>query len=158
MSTIQVDFSLPERFELEYASSGNDRERPVMIHSAKFGSVERFIGVLVEHYAGAFPGWLSPVQVTVVPVADRHNDYAAEVASTLGEAGLRVHVDVTDETVGEKIRRAITQKHPAVLVVGDNDVERHSVGVRLRGDDTERRGVPLDAALEQLTEAFAPPR
>jgi threonyl-tRNA synthetase len=158
MSTIQVDFSLPERFELEYASSGNDRERPVMIHSAKFGSVERFIGVLVEHYAGAFPGWLSPVQATVVPVADRHNDYAAEVAATLGDAGLRIHVDTTDETVGEKIRRAITQKHPAVLVVGDNDVERRSVGLRLRGDDTERRGVPLDAAVEELSEAFAAPR
>jgi len=158
MSTIQVDFSLPERFELEYASSGNDRERPVMIHSAKFGSVERFVGVLVEHYAGAFPGWLAPVQATIVPVADRHNDYAGSVAEALHAAGLRAHVDVTDETVGEKIRRAITQKHPAVLVVGDNDVERHSVGVRLRGDDTERRGVPLDAAVEELAEAFAPPR
>ncbi len=158
MSTIQVDFSMPERFELEYATSGNDRQRPVMIHSAKFGSVERFIGVLVEHYAGAFPGWLSPVQVTVVPVADRHNDYAGSVADTLGEAGLRVHVDVTDETVGEKIRRAITQKHPVVLVVGDNDVERHSVGVRLRGEDTERRGVPIDTAVEELVAALAPPR
>jgi threonyl-tRNA synthetase len=158
MSTVQVDFSLPERFELEYATSGNDRERPVMIHSAKFGSVERFIGVLVEHYAGAFPAWLSPVQATVVPVADRHIDYAASVAEALGEAGLRIHVDTTDETVGEKIRRAITQKHPAVLVVGDNDVERHSVGVRLRGDDTERRGVPLETAVEDLAEAFAAPR
>jgi threonyl-tRNA synthetase len=158
MSTVQVDFSLPERFELEYATSGNDRERPVMIHSAKFGSVERFIGVLVEHYAGAFPAWLSPVQATVIPVADRHIDYAASVAEALGEAGLRIHVDTTDETVGEKIRRAITQKHPAVLVVGDNDVERHSVGVRLRGDDTERRGVPLETAVEDLAEAFAAPR
>jgi threonyl-tRNA synthetase len=158
MSTVQVDFSLPERFELEYATSGNDRERPVMIHSAKFGSVERFIGVLVEHYAGAFPAWLSPVQATVVPVADRHIDYAASVAEALGEAGLRIHVDTTDETVGEKIRRAITQKHPAVLVVGDNDVERHSVGVRMRGDDTERRGVPLETAVEDLAEAFAAPR
>ena len=91
-------------------------------------------------------------------MADRHNDYAAEVAAALGDAGLRAHVDTTDETVGEKIRRAITQKHPAVLVVGDNDVERHSVGVRLRGDDTERRGVPLDTAVEELAEAFAPPR
>ncbi len=158
MSTIQVDFSMPERFELEFATSGNDRERPVMIHSAKFGSVERFIGVLVEHYAGAFPGWLSPVQVTVVPVADRHNDYAGSVAATLGEAGLRVHVDVTDETVGEKIRRAITQKHPVVLVVGDNDIERHSVGIRLRGEDTERRGVPIDTAVEELVAALSPPR
>jgi len=158
MSTIQVDFSLPERFELEFAASSNARERPVMIHSAKFGSVERFIGVLVEHYAGALPAWLSPVQATVVPVADRHNDYAAEVAALFGGAGMRVTVDDTDETVGEKIRRAITQKHPAVLVVGDNDVERRSVGLRLRGDDTERRGVPIDAAVEELAATFAAPR
>ncbi|MCP3975634.1 MAG: threonine--tRNA ligase [bacterium] len=158
MSTIQVDFSLPERFELEYTAPGNDRQRPVMIHSAKFGSVERFIGVLVEHYAGALPGWLSPIQATVVPVADRHDDYAGEVAAAFRAAGVRIHVDTTDETVGEKIRRAITHKHPAVLVVGDNDVERHSVGLRLRGDDTERRGVPLEAAVEELAEAFAAPR
>jgi threonyl-tRNA synthetase len=158
MSTVQVDFSLPERFELEFTTPGNDRERPVMIHSAKFGSVERFIGVLVEHYAGAFPGWLAPTQATVVPVADRHNEYAAEVAAAFGAAGLRVHVDTTDETVGEKIRRAITHKHPAVLVVGDNDIDRRSVGLRYRGDDTERRGVPLDAAVAELAEAFAAPR
>jgi len=158
MSTIQVDFSLPERFELEFTTAENDKKRPVMIHSAKFGSVERFVGVLVEHYAGAFPGWLSPTQATIVPVADRHNDYAVEVQHKLAEKRLRAVVDTTDETVGEKIRRAITQKHPAVLVVGDNDVERHSVGLRLRGDDTERRGVPLNEAVEELAEAFAAPR
>lgn len=158
MSTIQVDFSLPERFELTYTTPDNDKARPVMIHSAKFGSVERFVGVLVEHYAGAFPGWLAPVQATVVPVADRHVTYADKVASALSDAALRVNLDSTDETVGEKIRRAITQKHPAVLVVGDKDIEDTTVGLRLRGEDKERRGVKLDAAVTELAEAFARPR
>ncbi len=158
MSTIQVDFSLPERFELDYATSGNDRERPVMIHSAKFGSVERFVGVLVEHYAGAFPGWLAPVQLTIIPVADRHNDYANHAATAFREVGLRVGVDESDETVGEKIRQAITHKHPAVVVVGDDDVAAGSVGLRLRGDEHERRGVPLTDAVAELNRAFAAPR
>lgn len=158
MSTIQVDFSLPERFELEFATSTNERERPVMIHSAKFGSVERFVGVLVEHYAGAFPAWLSPVQVSVIPVADRHDDYAREVASTLRSAGVRVEVDLAFETVGEKIRRAITDKTPVVLVVGDNDIENRTAGVRLRGEDTERRGVPLAELSEELIALVARPR
>ena len=107
-----------------YADGENTRERPVMIHRALMGSIERFVGILVEHYAGAFPGWLAPVQATIVPVADRHNDYAASrCRSSCGAAGLRVEVDDADDTVGEKIRRAITHKHPAVLVVGDKDVE-----------------------------------
>ena len=158
MSTIQVDFSLPERFELEYTTAANDRERPVMIHSAKFGSVERFIGVLVEHYAGAFPGWLSPVQATIVPVADRHNDYAEEVAAVLAERGLRAATDLSDETVGEKIRRAITQKHPAIMVVGDDDVAARTVGLRWRGEDRDTRGVALDDAVDRLAEFCASPR
>ena len=116
------------------------------------------MGVLVEHYAGAFPMWLSPVQVTIVPVADRHTDYAFEVAEALKERGVRVEVDHADETVGEKIRRAITQKHPAILVVGDNDVENRTVGVRLREDEGERRGVPLDEAVADLGERATPPR
>ena len=158
MSTIQVDFSLPERFELEYTSPSNERERPVMIHSAKFGSVERFIGVLVEHYAGAFPGWLAPVQATVVPVADRHNDHASSVADAMRAEGFRVAVDISDESVGEKIRRAITAKHPAVLVVGDQDVTAGTVGLRLRGEDAERRGVALDDAISELSRLFSAPR
>lgn len=158
LSTIQVDFAQPENFEMEYATSENTRQRPVMIHRALFGSVERFIGILVEHYAGAFPGWLAPVQATVVPVADRHNDYAAEVGARLAEAGIRVEVDVADETVGEKIRKAITHKHPAVLVVGDNDVEASTVGLRLREDEREERGVAIDAAVGRLVEVMAPPR
>jgi threonyl-tRNA synthetase len=158
LSTIQLDFAQPENFKLTYASSANVRERPVMIHRALLGSVERFVGVLVEHYAGAFPMWLSPVQATIIPVADRHTDYAFEVAAILEAAGLRIEVDHADETVGEKIRRAITQKHPAILVVGDDDVENRTVGLRLREDEGERRGVPLDDATAELAERGAAPR
>ena len=158
LSTIQLDFAQPENFELTYASSENIRERPVMIHRALLGSVERFIGVLVEHYAGAFPAWLSPVQATVIPVADRHIDYATEVAEAIGEGGVRVEVDSADETVGEKIRRAITQKVPAVLVVGDQDVEDGTVGLRLREDTGEQRGLPLGDVVSDLAERCTPPR
>ena len=158
VSTIQVDFFLPARFGLEYTSADNRAERPVMVHCAKAGSIERFIGVLTEHYAGAFPMWLAPVQATIVPVADRHLDYADSVGERLREAGLRVEVDRSGETVGEKIRRAITAKHPAVLVVGDKDVEAATVGVRRYGDDAERRGVTLDEAVTELVEAARGPR
>ncbi len=158
LSTIQLDFAQPENFNLTFASSGNVRERPVMIHRALLGSVERFIGVLVEHYAGAFPAWLSPVQAAVVPVADRHADYAFEVAEALRKHGIRVDVDSADDTVGEKIRRAITQKVPAVLVVGDEDVEGGTVGLRLREDTGEQRGLPLDDVVANLVERCAPPR
>ena len=158
MSTIQLDFALPERFELEYITSEDVRERPVMIHCAKFGSLERFIGVLVEHYAGAFPMWLSPVQATIIPVADRHEAYAATVADTLGELGLRVENESGSGKLGEKIRKAITQKVGAVLVVGDDDVENRTVGLRMRGEEGERRGVPLEEAAPELTEAAKPPR
>ena len=158
LSTIQLDFAQPENFNLTYTSAENIRERPVMIHRALLGSVERFVAVLIEHYAGALPAWLSPVQATIVPVADRHEDYAFEVADELKEAGVRAEVDTADETVGEKIRRAITQKHPAVLVVGDSDVEDRTVGLRLREDEGEQRGVPLDEAVVGLAERSAPPR
>jgi len=158
LSTIQLDFAQPENFNLNYASSENDRQRPVMIHRALLGSVERFVGVLVEHYAGAFPMWLSPVQAAIVPVADRHADYAYEVADALKAGGVRVEVDDADETVGEKIRRAITQKTPAILVVGDTDVESRTVGLRLREDEGEHRGMPLDQVVADLIERSAPPR
>ena len=158
LSTIQVDFAQPENFELEYATSENTRERPVMIHRALLGSVERFVGILVEHYAGAFPAWLAPVQATVIPVADRHTAYAQEVAKALTDADIRVEVDIADETVGEKLRTAITRKHPVVLVVGDKDVEARTVGVRLRGEDHERRGVPLDRFVGEVTDLTRPPR
>jgi threonyl-tRNA synthetase len=158
LSTIQLDFAQPENFGLTYTSTENMRERPVMIHRALLGSVERFVAVLVEHYAGAFPAWLAPVQATIVPVADRHQDYAFDVAAELKDAGVRAEVDAADETVGEKIRRAITQKHPAVLVVGDRDVEDRTVGLRLREDEGERRGIPLETAVTTLAERSAPPR
>ena len=157
ISTLQVDFAQPDNFELEYASSENTRERPVMIHRALFGSVERFFGILIEHYAGSLPGWLSPVQVSIVPVADRHNQHAEEVADGLRARDLRVEVDDADDTVGEKIRRAIVRKHPVVLVVGDTDVDEHTVGLRIRGED-EERGVPLGEAVERISAFCAPPR
>jgi len=157
MSTIQVDFALPERFDIEFAGSENRAERPVMIHCAKAGSIERFMGVLTEHYAGAFPTWLAPTQATIIPVADRHLDYADGVASTLAAAGLRPEVDRTDETVGEKIRRALTHKHPAVLVVGDRDVEDKTAGYRRYGESHDRRGVPVaEIVAELVAESQAP--
>ncbi len=158
LSTLQVDFGQPENFDLLYASGENTRERPVMIHRALMGSIERFVGILVEHYAGAFPAWLAPVQAVVVPVADRHLPYAGTVAAAMSAAGLRVEVDEADDTVGEKIRRAITQKAPAVFVVGDQDIENHTVGVRFRGEEHERRGVPLEEAVDELARLAEAPR
>jgi threonyl-tRNA synthetase len=157
VSTLQVDFAQPENFTLDYTGSDNQRTRPVMIHRALMGSIERFFGVLVEHYGGALPGWLSPVQATIVPVADRHLDYAASVAAELREAGLRVEIDDHDDTVGEKIRKAITMKHPAVVVVGDDDVDAGTAGFRLRDAD-ERRGMDVAAISAELVEFCRPPR
>jgi len=157
MCTIQVDFGLPARFDMAYTDPDNAAARPVMIHCAKAGSIERFLGVLVEHYAGAFPDWLAPVQATVVPVADRHDPYAAEVAAALRAAGLRTEVDTSNETVGEKIRRALTDKTPSVLVVGDRDVQGRTVGLRRYGDESERRGVPLGDACTMLAAAARVP-
>jgi threonyl-tRNA synthetase len=152
MGTVQLDFNNPERFGLEYTSPANTAETPYMIHCAKAGSLERFMGVLVEHYAGAFPMWLAPVQVTVIPVADRHLQYARDVATALVASGLRAQADESLETVGDKVRRALTQKHPAVLVVGDDDVANRTVGLRLYGEDRDTRGVGLDEVTERLTE------
>jgi threonyl-tRNA synthetase len=151
-STIQLDFNFPERFELEYTGPGNTPERPYMIHCAKAGSIERFTGILVEHYAGAFPMWLAPVQVSIIPVADRHDEYAGQVAARLRDAGLRVEIDLSSETVGEKIRAALTQKHPAVIVVGDDDVEHTTVGLRLYGEGKDTRGVPVIEATNRLSD------
>jgi threonyl-tRNA synthetase len=151
MSTIQVDFQLPQRFDIWYTGADNERHRPIMIHRALFGSVERFFGVLVEHYAGAFPAWLAPVQVTVLPVADRHDSYAHEVAATLGDAGHRVEViDGHGGALGARIRRAKLDKIPYVLVVGDADVEGRTVGVNARGSDEPERGVALPEFVRRL--------
>jgi threonyl-tRNA synthetase len=157
LSTLQVDFAQPDNFDLLYATDHNTRERPVMIHRALMGSIERFVGILIEHYAGALPGWLAPVQATIVPVADRHIEYASEVAERLVAKDLRVEVDAADDTVGEKIRRAITQKHPAVLVVGDADIPAGTAGLRLRGEE-ERRGVELDEVAATLVDLCRVPR
>jgi threonyl-tRNA synthetase len=157
LSTIQLDLVLPERFGLEYAAAGNVTERPYMIHCAKAGSLERFMGVLIEHHAGAFPMWMAPVQVSIIPVADRHDEYAGQVAGRLRDAGLRVEVDTGDDTVGDKIRKALTQKHPAVIVVGDDDVSGSTVGLRLYGEERDTRGVPLIEATNRLAEMAVRP-
>jgi threonyl-tRNA synthetase len=157
LSTIQLDFTLPERFDLEYTASGNASERPYMIHCAKAGSLERFMGVLVEHYAGAFPAWLAPVQVSVIPVADRHLEYALSVGARMTDAGLRVEIDESEETVGEKIRRALSQKHPAVVVVGDQDIQDSTVGLRLYGEERDARGVDVIEATNRLVDLAARP-
>ncbi len=157
LSTIQLDFTLPERFELEYTSAANEAEQPYMIHCAKAGSLERFMGVLIEHHAGAFPMWMAPVQATIVPVADRHIDYAGTVKQALAASGLRVEIDASGDTVGDKIRTAITQKHPAVIVVGDTDVEAETVGLRLYGEEKDTRGVPLGEAVSRLSDMAKEP-
>ncbi|MXW99329.1 MAG: threonine--tRNA ligase [Acidimicrobiaceae bacterium] len=150
LSTIQVDFNLPERFGLEYVASDGSRPRPVMIHRALFGSVERFFGVLLEHYAGAFPAWLAPVQAAVLPVAAAHADYAAEVAETLRSRGFRTEVSPAEEPLGKRVRNAKVAKVPYVLVVGGDDAANGTVGVNARGGDRPERDVPLEAFADRL--------
>ena len=149
LSTIQLDFNQPERFKLEYIAPDGSRKRPVMLHRALFGSVERFFGVLLEHYAGAFPVWMAPVQVKVLPVANAHSDYAHSVVSTLRSRGFRAEIVDSDEQLGKRIRTAKVDKVPYVLVVGDDDVAGGTVGVNPRGGDVER-GVPVDAFADRM--------
>jgi threonyl-tRNA synthetase len=134
-STIQVDFNLPERFDLSYVGDDGVQHRPFMVHRALLGSLERFFGLLIEHYAGAFPVWLAPVQATVLPIADRHNDYAEKVHAQLKEAGIRAELDVRSERVNAKIRDAQLQKIPYMLVVGDRESEAGAAAVRLRNGE-----------------------
>lgn len=138
LSTIQADFNNPERFDLEYIGADNARHRPIMLHRALFGSIERFFGVLLEHYAGAFPTWLAPVQVRVLPVAAAHEEYALEVERTLADAGIRVDRVDANDGLGKRIRSAKLEKFPYVLVVGDDDVKNQTVGVNPRGGEVER--------------------
>ncbi len=154
LSTIQADFNLPERFGLEYVAADGSRQRPIMLHRALFGSVERFFGVLVEHFAGAFPAWLAPVQVAVLPVAAEHQDYAESVVADLQEAGLRAQLSEAGDPLGKRIRTAKTQKLPYVLVVGDDDVAAHTVGVNPRGGDVER-DVSLDVFRQRILDEVA---
>ena len=149
MSTIQLDFQLPQRFDLSYVGADNERHRPVMIHRALFGSVERFFAVLLEHYAGAFPAWLAPVQVRVLPVRGDHDQFARDLVSRLKSSGHRADMVVADEPLGGRIRKAKMEKLPYVLVVGDDDVANDTVGVNPRGGDVER-DVTIDAFIARL--------
>jgi threonyl-tRNA synthetase len=150
LSTLQVDFQLPERFDLEYVGADNQRHRPRVIHRALFGSTERFLGVLLEHYGGALPLWLSPVQARVLPVRDDHMAYADRIADRLRAEGLRADVVEASEKLGARIRDAKLEKLPYVLVVGDDDVAAGTVGVNKRGSDAPDRGVPVDAFVRSL--------
>jgi len=149
MCTIQVDLNLPERFGLEYVDEHGERKRPVMIHRALYGSLERFMGVITEHFAGAFPVWLAPVQAALIPIADRHVDYARDVAQRLADAAVRVEVDESDNTMGAKIRNHQLQKVPYMLVVGDNERDNKTLSVRSRSGD-ERRDVAVDAFIDDI--------
>jgi threonyl-tRNA synthetase len=154
LSTIQLDFNQPERFKLEYVAPDGSRKRPVMLHRALFGSVERFFGVLLEHYAGAFPTWMSPVQVKVLPVANAHSEYAHKVVATLRARGFRAEIVDSDEQLGKRIRNAKVDKVPYVLVVGDTDVAANTVGVNPRGGDVER-DISIQDFIERLTAEVA---
>ncbi|WP_297566285.1 threonine--tRNA ligase [uncultured Arcanobacterium sp.] len=149
MSTIQLDFNLPERFELEYTAADGSRQRPVMIHRALFGSIERFFGVLTEHYAGAFPAWLAPVQVRCIPVADAFIPYLEEVAGQLREKGVRVEIDTSADRFPKKIRNAAKEKIPFTLIAGGEDVAEQAISFRMR-DGSQHNGIPLAQAIEHI--------
>ena len=152
MSTIQLDFNLPERFDLEYQAADGSRQRPVMIHRALFGSIERFLGVLTEHYAGAFPAWLAPVQVRAIPVAEAFNDYLGEVVDKLRAEGIRVELDTSSDRFPKKIRTASKEKIPFVLIAGGEDAEAGAVSFRFR-DGSQDNGVAVDDAIERIVAA-----
>ena len=154
MSTIQYDFNQPARFELEYNGADGAKHQPVMIHSAKFGSLERFFGVLVEHYAGAFPPWLAPVQVEAIPIAERHVDYLYDIAKQMKVQGLRVEVDDSDDRMQKKIRNAQLQKVPFMMIAGDDDGEKGAVSFRYR-DGRQDNGVPIEEAIARVAAAVA---
>jgi threonyl-tRNA synthetase len=154
MSTIQVDFQMPQRFDLEYTASDGSRQQPIMIHRALFGSIERFFGVLLEHYAGAFPAWLSPVQVVGIPIAEAHNEYLQEVAAKLKARGVRVEVDTSDDRMQKKIRNAQHQKIPFMLIAGDEDIAKGAVSFRYRNGE-QNNGVLIDDAIEEIVSAIA---
>jgi threonyl-tRNA synthetase len=154
MSTIQVDFQLPQRFELEYAASDGSRARPVMIHRALFGSIERFFGVLTEHYSGAFPPWLAPVQVMAIPVAEPFTDYLLDVVAALKAAGIRAEVDASDDRMQKKVRNAQMQKIPFMLIAGEDDQKAGAVSFRYRNGE-QKNGVPLAEAIAEISATVA---
>jgi threonyl-tRNA synthetase len=154
MSTIQVDFQLPQRFELEYVAPDGSRQRPVMIHRALFGSIERFFGVLTEHYAGAFPPWLAPVQVVGIPVADAFAPYLQEVIKKLKAKGVRAEVDLSDDRMQKKIRNAQAEKIPFMLIAGEEDQKAGAVSFRYRSGE-QKNGIAIDEAINVIVETIA---
>ncbi len=154
MSTIQVDFQLPERFELEYTAADGSRQRPVMIHRALFGSIERFFAVLLEHYNGAFPPWLAPVQVVGVPVSDAHIDYLEQVAADMRSRGIRVEIDTSSDRMPKKIRNATKSKVPFIMIAGDDDQAAGAVSFRLR-DGSQDNGIPVAEAVDRVAAVIA---
>jgi threonyl-tRNA synthetase len=154
MSTIQLDFQLPPRFQLEYQAADGSRQQPVMIHRALFGSIERFFGILTEHYAGAFPAWLAPVQLVGIPIRDDHAGYLAEFVARLRAAGLRAEVDTSPERMQKKIRTAQQQKVPFMAIAGDADVSAGTVSFRYR-DGSQRNGVPLAEAVAHVRDVVS---
>ena len=154
MTTIQFDFNVPERFDLTYIGEDGAQHRPYMVHRALLGSIERFFGILVEHYAGAFPVWLSPVQAVLIPIADRHVPYAESVAQRLRAIGLRVDIDDSSDRMGAKIRHAQMEKVPYMLIVGDREIEAEQVNLRLRNEEV-LGAMSIDAFIELAQEAVA---
>ena len=152
MSTIQVDFQLPQRFDLGYTASDGSRQQPVMIHRALFGSIERFFGVLTEHYAGAFPPWLAPVQVRAIPVAEAFNDYLAEIVKEMKRSGIRAELDASDDRMQKKIRNAQTEKIPFMLIAGEEDQKAGAVSFRYRNGE-QKNGVPIKEAIAEILDA-----
>jgi threonyl-tRNA synthetase len=154
MSTIQVDFQLPQRFDLEFAAADGSKQRPVMIHRALFGSIERFFGVLTEHYSGAFPPWLAPVQVMGIPVADAFNDHLVKVLKEMKAAGIRADIDLSDDRMQKKVRNAQMQKIPYMLIAGEEDVNSNAVSFRYRNGD-QKNGVPIADAIAEILATIA---
>jgi threonyl-tRNA synthetase len=153
MSTIQVDFQLPQRFELEYSASDGTRQRPVMIHRALFGSIERFFGVLTEHYSGAFPPWLAPVQVIGIPVADSFADYLGDVIQKMRKAGIRAELDASDDRMQKKVRNAQMQKIPFMVIAGEEDQAAGAVSFRYRSGE-QKNGIPIADAIVEINKAI----
>jgi len=149
MSTIQVDFQLPQRFELEYSATDGTRQRPVMIHRALFGSIERFFGVLTEHYSGAFPPWLAPVQAIGIPVADAFGDYLGEVVQKMRKAGIRAELDSSDDRMQKKVRNAQMQKIPFMVIAGEEDQLAGAVSFRYRNGE-QKNGIPVEDAIAEI--------
>src|SRR5688572_6999525 len=154
LGTVQLDYVMPERFDISYTGADNAEHRPVMIHRALMGSFERFLGILIEHYAGEFPLWLAPVQAVVLPVADRHADYAHEVERRLRGEGLRARVDARTESIGRKIRDAELAKAPYMLIVGDREQEAGAAAVRRRHEG-DQGSLPVDEVVARLTSESA---